>query len=96
MLQKIKRILFGMESKFKEGDSVQIAERDQIMIVEHVVCARDYKEPIIVCKWYDQRSKETVRSLYMESRLTAFDWYQGSPDNILKGNKPSLQTVEPA
>jgi hypothetical protein len=65
---------FGRPPKFKIGDSVESIRGSDMMVVVDVIKHPDLKEPIVSCKSFDQRTKNTSSHLFNESHLKFFDW----------------------
>jgi uncharacterized protein YodC (DUF2158 family) len=78
----LKKWVFGPDSCFKCGDTVELKDGSHLMQVIEVMRNRKLKEALIQCKWYEPETKETRTNIFRESRLKFFDWYK-SHENTL-------------
>lgn len=77
LANRIYGLLFRRRSKFKVGDTVQLAGEDSVvMIVIEIAVEIGLKEPLIHCQWFDPSAKSTRYALYRECDLKEFDWYK--------------------
>lgn len=74
-LQKIRTWLFGPPSRFNVGDSVQLLEGGDLMVVIQVHSTRGMKRPLVECKWQESSTRDVRTQLFPEDRLKLFDWY---------------------
>lgn len=75
LAQKLKVWLFGPASRFRVGDSVQLVSGGPLMVVYRIFSARDLKEPLVFCRWYDPKTRENRNMCFPEANLKLFDWY---------------------
>lgn len=68
--------VFGPSSKFKMGDSVELLQGGELMVVIEIIPAREGKEPLIRCQWIDARTKCTRKELFPEGEIKLIDWYK--------------------
>lgn len=69
--------VFGPESRFNVGDSVQpVNGDDELMVVKKIIRKWETKEPLILCQGYDEEKKKRKEALYPEKELKPFDWYR--------------------
>jgi uncharacterized protein YodC (DUF2158 family) len=80
MLTELRKWAFGPQSDFKPGDSVELKEGGRMMQVIEVISYRNLEEPIICCKWYEPKTKETRTNIFRESKLKLFDWYNAQSE----------------
>jgi len=69
MWKKIRLWIAGPESRFHKGESVKLKNGGPSMVVVRVYRYREIKEPLIECKWYDTRTQENRKSIFIESNL---------------------------
>lgn len=67
--------LFGPSVKFEVGDSVELLEGGQLMVVTKISTETGMREPCIHCQWTDSETKETRIKFFSESELKLIDWY---------------------
>jgi uncharacterized protein YodC (DUF2158 family) len=74
-LIQVRTWLFGHKSEFKKGDSVQLQEGGELMLVIDVYTNRNLSGPLVECRWYEPATKEIRTQIFQESRLKFFDWH---------------------
>lgn len=77
---RLKLRLFGPKSSYKIGDSVQLKEGGEMMMVIEVIEKRGLDQPLLYCEWYEGDTKSTRQNLFREDTLIPFDWHQANRD----------------
>jgi uncharacterized protein YodC (DUF2158 family) len=75
LIGKLKDTFLPRPKKFKVGDMVELKDGTGYpMLVIEVNHIKNKQEPLVYCRWYDRKTKETKMNFFNESALTHFDW----------------------
>jgi uncharacterized protein YodC (DUF2158 family) len=75
IVQRIVNKIFVSRSFFVSGQSVQLKNGGELMVVQRIHFNKKMHEPFIECKWFDRTSQSTKTNIFPEKDLKNFDWY---------------------
>lgn len=75
-MRKLLFSLFGPSAKFEIGDSVELLEGGQLMVVTKISKEPGAEYPCIHCQWTDSGTNEIRTKIFSERELQIIDWYR--------------------
>jgi uncharacterized protein YodC (DUF2158 family) len=72
---KLKDAIRGIRCGYKIGDMVELKDGSGYpMLVTEINQTKQMKEPLLYCRWYDRKTKETRYNFFPTSKIKDFDW----------------------
>lgn len=71
-MKSVKRLLaelFGPTSRFRVGDSVELLQGKQIMVVIEIVSESGAENPHILCQWLERETNRPRTGIFREFEL---------------------------
>lgn len=68
--------LFGPTSKFQVGDSVEIKQGGQLMVIVAIIPNNETTGPVIQCRYFNPLTKEIEVRFFNEGDLKPINWYK--------------------
>jgi uncharacterized protein YodC (DUF2158 family) len=81
MWKRLQNLLFKSNSRFNQGDAVELVEGGDLMVVEKIITGSKLREPMVMCKWYDSSTRTNRKNIFNESKLRLIDWH-GASDRL--------------
>jgi uncharacterized protein YodC (DUF2158 family) len=72
---RLRDAFLGIRCTFRAGDMVELKDGSGYpMLVTEVDKTKTMKEPLLYCRWYDRKTKETRFNFFPASKVKNFDW----------------------